>query len=305
MNHSPALWKRERGPSRSDAVRVIQAWEGFWPSPPSEPDGRISRIRLSSRWYYLTRGLKGLRMGCLQAEQPMLGKEGVWPALMVVAPRPRPRRRLRRCGGCCAAARVSSRRVVENVVEWQCLKYSNQPRSVRFTSAMITGRLRPTVRLRLAAHRVLELLQALLPRPAMPRVEADTQEVKALRRVHPRSASCPDAASGRLPAVHSCTAARACWPLLPAAAQDHEVVRIAHHLVSLVRPSGGRADRDRCCVSSGLSTAPLRRARRSASIRSALQDVLLQKRFDQRQHAAVGDLRRTRAISRSCGIVSK
>ena len=50
--------------------------------PPSEPYGRFSRIRLSGRWF-TSRGLTRLGMGLFQTEQPLLGKVGVGPALMV------------------------------------------------------------------------------------------------------------------------------------------------------------------------------------------------------------------------------
>jgi hypothetical protein len=32
---------------------VIGVGKGCWPSPPSEPDVRVSRIRLSGWWFYL------------------------------------------------------------------------------------------------------------------------------------------------------------------------------------------------------------------------------------------------------------
>jgi hypothetical protein len=43
--------------------------------PPSEPDVRISRIRLSSRWFYLREDWRAKVIGLLQAEKPMLAKE--------------------------------------------------------------------------------------------------------------------------------------------------------------------------------------------------------------------------------------
>ena len=48
-------------------------------SPPSEPDVRFSRIRLSSRWLS-SRGLKQSAMGIIKAKIPKVPKVIVWPA---------------------------------------------------------------------------------------------------------------------------------------------------------------------------------------------------------------------------------
>ena len=49
--------------------------------PPSEPDVRISRIRLSGWWFYLTRIDRLINTGCTRREQPMSSKEAILPFL--------------------------------------------------------------------------------------------------------------------------------------------------------------------------------------------------------------------------------
>ena len=51
-------------------------------SPPSEPDWRVSRIRLSSQWATFMR-LACTAMGLVQRIQADSVKEGVGPALMI------------------------------------------------------------------------------------------------------------------------------------------------------------------------------------------------------------------------------
>ena len=153
------------------------------------------------------RGLTGQGMGCFQAVQPVLGKEGVWPALMI----------------CPAATSLPAQAFAEdasqphpdpavqgrNVVVWLCLKYSNQPRSVGLRSAMIAGRLLPGGPLRLRADRVLELLQALGVAGSVAPSRTDSPESQSRPPSRRRSASWSDAASGRLPPSIACTTAKA------------------------------------------------------------------------------------------------
>ena len=49
--------------------------------PPSEPDVRNSRIRLSSWWFYLTRIDRLINTGRTRREQPMSSKEAILPFL--------------------------------------------------------------------------------------------------------------------------------------------------------------------------------------------------------------------------------
>jgi hypothetical protein len=85
-------------------------------------------------------------MGLLQAEQPMVGKEGIGPSRLICAVH---------LGNplsfCCLRSKLRSRRRIQpssvpNVLSRLCLKYSNQPRSVGFRLSMTMARLRPIVR---------------------------------------------------------------------------------------------------------------------------------------------------------------
>ena len=61
------------------------------------------------------RGLTGQRMGCFQAIQPVFGKEGIRPAMMIrTAATSLPGPGV--CGGCFAASSVSTRPQTRNVV---------------------------------------------------------------------------------------------------------------------------------------------------------------------------------------------
>ena len=94
------------------------------------------------------RGLANLGIGVSQAEKPVLGKEGIGHLILSelreIPDRP-----------CCLRRILRIRRRIQpssgaNVERWLCLKYSNQPRSVRLRFSMIWDRLCPAVRLVLA-----------------------------------------------------------------------------------------------------------------------------------------------------------
>ncbi len=53
--------------------------------PPSEPDKRFSRIRLSGWWFYLTR-IDRLSTGCRRREQPVISKKAILPFLFFDSP---------------------------------------------------------------------------------------------------------------------------------------------------------------------------------------------------------------------------
>ena len=170
-------------------------------------------------------------MGGFQAIQPVLSKESVWPAVMIAPtatslpalafsedasqPHPNP------------AVQARERRA------WLCLKYPNQPRSVGVRSLMIAGRLSPEVRFVFA--RIASLSFCMLlgrgKRICLPRTDSpENQRRPPSRR---RSASSPDAVSGRLPPSILAPRPRL-GGLLGASTQDHEIIRVTHHLESLL-----------------------------------------------------------------------
>ena len=156
--------------TRASSIKCSIAWRGLIMSekavrPPSLRTGRADLPHPALQSVVCSSGLASQGKGRGHGEQPLLGKVGVGPALMV-SPRPRPsppcrrRRMLRRR----IRTPLSSR---PNVVRWLCLKYSNQPRLVRLIPAM--ARLSPDVRLvflRMASRNCFTLLSLghLIPR---------------------------------------------------------------------------------------------------------------------------------------------
>ncbi len=106
-----------------DVFRLDRGRDGALscPAPPSEPDGRISRIRLSSQQVAPLRRLAlSLARASFQAEEPVLGKVAVGPAVMVEPrPRPRPPRRLRRMARSAPRTHPS---ISRSAAELACLK---------------------------------------------------------------------------------------------------------------------------------------------------------------------------------------
>jgi hypothetical protein len=77
---------------------------------------------------------------------------------------------------------------VRNVLWWLCLKYSNQPRSVRFTSAMVWDMLRPEVRLgHVAPKRSLRMSHDVIPddHPLVPEIDPTVRRPAVKRAAAP------------------------------------------------------------------------------------------------------------------------
>src|SRR6266404_2671782 len=112
--------------------------------PPSEPDRRVSRIRLSGRWFYLREDGQARARAADRESSPCSAKKagGHW-TLSQPRPQPFPPRRWRRI----LRKRLRTQRSRSAKIKGRlCLKYSNQPLRVRFRFVMMAGRLCPCVR---------------------------------------------------------------------------------------------------------------------------------------------------------------
>ncbi len=136
---------------------------GYPGSPPSEPDVRISRIRLSGR-RFTSRGLEQGTMGIVKAKIPKVPKVLVWPASVVPAPadalflviatqdasEPAPDPPIKRLEGCTMA--------VFEVFKPSFVGSANVCNNLSHASAVAPSGL--------TTDGVFELLQAFLTRPA-------------------------------------------------------------------------------------------------------------------------------------------
>ena len=105
-------------------------------------------------------------------------------------------------------------------------------------------------------------------------------------------------------AVHCCTSAKAAAALLRASTQDHEVVRVPHHLKArLGRQMIERVEID--VAEQRTAHCTLRGALLGGSFLQPVEHPLFKEGLDQPEDATVRHLCPTRAIRRSLGIVSK
>ena len=206
--------------------------------PPSEPcEADLPHTALRSV-VLPPRGLTVRRMSCDQAIQPLCGKEGVGPALMVRSSAtsalslPSPEDAAKPHPGPAVQRREGGR-----VALFEVFKPASQRRVQRRYDRLKTF---PGVALRLGSDCVLELLQALVSREEFIPVETISQEVKAFgRRVHDsRLGRMQSQADCRRPVSH---AFQGTGRIFGAATQDHEIIRVPHHLESLpaIRWSSG------------------------------------------------------------------
>ncbi len=200
--------------------------KGLSLAPPSEPDGRVSRIRLSSQWVRSFTMVRVHSCSAAKDNSPRWANHS-FGQRCCAAPSPgrvRPRR---------FSNRLRSRRrtypaTVANVFAWLCWKYGYQPRKLRFSPATMRSQLRPSKREVCARIRSFNFIRLFfcghfLPRP---------QEVEpaGLRRVDdPRLVRMQRQPRCAHPLPH-----RHQGGLRPGftAAQDHEVVRVAHQFPS-------------------------------------------------------------------------
>src|SRR6266481_5572402 len=177
-----------------------------------------------------TRGLTGQGMGSLQAVEPVLGKEGVGPALTIRSPHdashpPMGTQHTAQAAAYPAVERGERRAVAVLEVD----EPAPQPRIEVVDDRPQASARGPT---RLGTDGILELLQALVARPVTAVGEAVAQELKALRpRVDQVCLGWVQGQAGlRRPVLdHRQGSGRLCFT----ATQHHEVVGIAHHLEAL------------------------------------------------------------------------
>src|SRR5882672_1293209 len=175
------------------------------------------------------RGLAGQGMSFLQAKEPMLGKEGIGPALMIGAVNfghPFVAETFAQEASQPPADPAVHQSECRAMAVLEVLEPSSQGAvHVRDDHGKALSR----GSFGLGADRILELRQALLARPATARLEVIAEEVKAVfLRVHqPRLGRMQRQPGLRRPSLHL---GQGIGRFLRAATQDHEVVCISHHL---------------------------------------------------------------------------
>ena len=209
---------------RSARKFVIGVGRDSHPASPSLRTGRADLPHPALRSVVLpARGLANRAVGSLQAEQPMFGKEAIWPSRLI---------RTAHVGDPLQLLLLAQQ--TPQSAAYPAIQRAEGPRSAVLEVAepapqrrieVVDHPLQATSRRphRLRPNGVLELLQALRTRPAPARLEAIPEELKPIRprvhqpglgRIEPRSGSIRRKRSAHCSvspacAVQSCTAASA------------------------------------------------------------------------------------------------
>src|SRR5215813_2314927 len=179
-----------------------------------------------------TRGLTGLGMALLQAVEAMLGKEGIWPSVMIGSVR----------SGDALTLRLFPQHASQPAADPAVERFEDPAVAVLevfepapqdgIHAGDDLGQALSGGALGLGSDVVLELSQALLPRPAFAGLEAVAQEIKAIaaRIDEPGLVGMQRQPGLRRPLPHR---RQRRGRLLRASTQHHEVVGVAHHLEAL------------------------------------------------------------------------